>query len=92
MKEAEAQQIAVTVLHFIASDPDNLGRFLAATGLGPDNLRQAARDPNFLNAVLTFISDDEKMLLACADWTTTKPERIMQAYECLVGNVTSDFD
>ncbi len=87
INEAEAQQIAIEALHFIAGEEDILVEFLSVTGLGPGTLRQAAKDPNFLNAVLTFICDDETRLLNCATAINTKPENLFNAYEALVGSV-----
>jgi Protein of unknown function (DUF3572) len=40
-----AEALAVAALGFIASEPERLGRFLAMTGIGPDSLRAAAREP-----------------------------------------------
>jgi hypothetical protein len=90
IQSSEAQRIAVIVLNFIGSDPEYLGGFLAATGLGPTNLREAARDPRFLGAVLTYICDDEQMLIECAKATDTAPEDISRAYEVLVGRIEPD--
>jgi Protein of unknown function (DUF3572) len=87
MNEAEAQQIALKALQFIAGDEDSLVSFLGVTGLGPSTLRQAAQDPSFFNAVLTFISDDEKRLLSCSSAINVKPEDVFRAYEQLVGYV-----
>jgi hypothetical protein len=91
MNDADARQIAINCLHFIASNEDSLVEFLGITGLGPGTLRQAAQDPNFLNAVMTFISDDEKRLLNCAAAIETRPEDLFRAYEQLVGSV-HDFE
>ena len=40
-----AEALAVAALAFLASEPEHLGGFLAATGVGPDQIRNAARDP-----------------------------------------------
>ncbi len=87
MNQSEAQKIAVKCLHFLASNEDDLGDFLSVTGLGPGTLRQAAQDPNFLNAVITFIMDDEKRLMDCAAAIHVKPEDLSNTYEILVGCV-----
>ena len=58
--------MAIQALTFIAADPDRLGRFLAATGIGPGDIRAAAREPLFLAGVLDHIAGDEKLLLAFA--------------------------
>ena len=87
---SEAEAVAILCLQFLATDPDVLAGFLAVTGLGPDNLRAAARDRQFLGAVLTYISDDERVLLDCAVAMNIKPESITMAYEVLVGVIHAD--
>ena len=43
-----AEALAIAALTFIAEEPERLGRFLALTGIGPESLRAAAREPGFL--------------------------------------------
>ena len=50
-----AEIVAVQALSFIASDPERLGLFLAESGIGPETLRTAAADPQFLASVLDFV-------------------------------------
>src|SRR4029450_7460703 len=40
-----AEALAVAALGFIAGEPERLGRFLAMTGIGPDSIRAAGREP-----------------------------------------------
>ena len=87
---AAAEAVAVHCLEFLASDPELIGGFLAATGLGPGNLRAAARDRRFLGAILTYVSDDETMLLKCAEAKNMRPEEIAAAYEVIVGRIEPD--
>jgi hypothetical protein len=54
------------VLAFIASDPERIGPFLAATGIGPESIRAAARERSFLAGVLDYVATDEALLLAFA--------------------------
>jgi hypothetical protein len=63
----EATTIATQALAYIAGDATRLGHFLAESGLGPESLRKAARDPSFLPAVLDFILSHEHDLI---DFTT----------------------
>ena len=58
--------VAIAALGFLAADTERLERFLALSGLGPHNLRQAASDPAFLGSVLEYIVSDEPLLLALA--------------------------
>ncbi len=92
MKKSDAHENAVKCLHFLASNEDYLGDFLSITGLGPGNLRQAAQDPNFLNAVITFIMDDEKRVMDCAAAINVEPEALSQTYNILVGFIDHNID
>jgi len=49
-----AEIVAVQALGFIAGDPERLGLFLAESGIGPETLRTAAANPQFLASVLDF--------------------------------------
>jgi Protein of unknown function (DUF3572) len=64
-KEA-AEALAVQALTFIAADGERLGRFLASTGIGPAEIRAAAREPGFLAGVLEHLASDEALLTAFA--------------------------
>lgn len=64
-KKAEA--LAIQALSFIAGEPERLGRFLALSGIGPADIRTAAREPGFLAGVMDFVVADERMLKAFAE-------------------------
>ncbi len=85
----DAETIAIRALGFLASEPERLGRFLAVTGLGPENLRSAARDPRFLASVLDHVAGDESLLVALAGALSLPPETVAQAN--LVLNPPGDF-
>ena len=59
-------------------------RFLAVTGLGPHNLRQAASDPAFLASVLDYVAADEGLLVAFAA-DRRRAETVARADEALAG-------
>ena len=80
-----ATSLAVMALSFIASDPERLGRFLALTGIGPESIRTAAREPGFLVGVLDHLASDDQLLRAFADQNEFDPEQVMQARELLAG-------
>ncbi len=75
----DAEKLAINGLSLIAEDPDNLGRFLAETGLGPETLRSAAADPSFLCAVLEFLMADEARLLVFVERMRIRPTLIAAA-------------
>jgi hypothetical protein len=58
--------LAIQALTFLANEPERLAQFLAVTGIGPDSLRKAAREPRFLAGVLDHLANDEKLLTAFA--------------------------
>jgi Protein of unknown function (DUF3572) len=81
----ESETIAIQALGFLASEADRLGRFLAVTGLGPENLRAAATEPGFFAQVLSYIAQDESMLLAFAANSGITPEAVSAAHLALAG-------
>jgi hypothetical protein len=80
-----AERIAIAALSFIAADPNRLGRFLAATGIGPADIRIAAQQPLFLAGVIGHIAADEKLLLAFAAEIGMPPDEIDRARKTLSG-------
>ena len=81
-----AEALAVAALSFLASEPEHLGGFLAATGVGPDQIRNAARDPSFLSGVLDHLSGNEPLLIAFAQHQGIDPTEVERACAAL-GNV-----
>jgi hypothetical protein len=81
-KEA-ATELAVAALSFLAGEHERLERFLALTGLGPQSLRAAAREPSFLLGVLDHVAGDETLLLAFARERGIDPEAVGRARDAL---------
>jgi len=84
-RRERAESIAIQALGFFAQDPDRLGNFLAETGLGPDSLRDAAKQPAFLAGVLDHLMRDEAVLLAFALSANVEPNAIVRAHADLGG-------
>jgi hypothetical protein len=84
-REGAATSLAITALSFIAAEPERLGRFLALSGIGPESIRAAARDPAFLVGVLDHLCNDETILLAFAEQNDIDPQEVMRAREALAG-------
>src|SRR3712207_3173888 len=80
-----AERLAINALSFIAADSDRLGRFLAVTGIGPGDIRAAAREPLFLAGVLDHLVNGDETLLAFAAEYETLPEDVVRAREILAG-------
>jgi hypothetical protein len=81
-----AAALAIAALGFIAAEPERLGRFLALTGIGPESLRSAARDPAFLIGVLDHLAGDDQLLRDFAEQNEFDPEQVMKARELLAGD------
>jgi len=84
-RRAAAEALAVTALAYLASEPESLGGFLATTGIGPDQIRNAARDRSFLSGVLDYFSSDEALLIAFAKHQDIDPAEIERARAALGG-------
>ena len=85
MGQEQAEAIAISALSFIASEPEQLDRFLAVTGLDPGALREAACAPGFLAGVLDYLCSDEALLLAFATHQDIPPETVASAQRSLGG-------
>ena len=85
LQPLDAENVAIQALAFLAADPERLGRFLATTGIGPGEIRAAARERSFLAGVLDHIADDESAMLAFAQDAGLPPELIARARAALSG-------
>jgi hypothetical protein len=86
VRREAAETLAVAALAFLASEPEHLGGFLAATGVGPDQIRKAARDRAFLSGVLDHFSGNEPLLIAFAQHAGIDPTEVERA-RILLGGV-----
>ena len=68
--------LAVQALAFIAEDDSRLNGFVASTGIAMQSIRDAAREPNFLAAVLEHILADENLLIAFAEHAGIDPTEV----------------
>ena len=78
-----AEIVAIQALSFVAGEPERLGLFLAETGIGPETLRNAASNPNFLLSVLDFVLRDDATVKAFAQQNELHPTNIAAAREAL---------
>jgi hypothetical protein len=84
-QQDQAIELAIAALGFLGGDEERLARFLALTGLGPQSLRAAAREPGFLIAVLDHVASEEELLLAFADEQGIDPQDVERARGALAG-------
>jgi len=85
MPKEAAEALAIQALTFIAAEPERLGRFLAVTGVGPAEIRDAAREPGFLAGVLEHLAADEGLLTAFAAEAGFAPTDPLKALAVLGG-------
>jgi Protein of unknown function (DUF3572) len=86
MTPEAAEALAIQALTFIAGDSERLGRFLAVTGIGPAEIREAAREQDFLVGVLDHIAADERLLLVFSSETGIAPADVGKALAALGGH------
>lgn len=75
----DPQALAVTVLTFLAADPERLSRFFSLTGLDPASLRATSATPSFARAILCYLGDDETLLVAFAHEAGLDPVEVGDA-------------
>jgi len=80
-----AEALAIQALSYIAQDGERLGRFLSLTGIGPAEIRNAAREPGFLAGVLDYLAGDERLLTEFAKEAGHDPATIEAARLALGG-------
>jgi hypothetical protein len=80
-----AEVIALNCLGFLAEDGERLGRFLALSGISPQDLRAQAAAPSFLAGVLDYVLADEKLLIAFSEAQDLRPETVMAVRRRLPG-------
>lgn len=79
MSLEDAETLAIRALAFLAGEPEELGRFLALAGIGPETLRTAAADPGFLAGLLEYYLENEPLLLTFASRENVRPTLIAAA-------------
>ena len=67
MTPEAAQVLALQALGWIASDDEVFPQFMAATGASLGDLRARAVDPDFQAAVLDFLLQDDRWVVALCD-------------------------
>jgi hypothetical protein len=81
-----AANVAIEALAWLAADEGRLERFLAISGLGPQNLRKAAAEPRFLTAILDYLASNEALLVDFARDTGRAPDEVARAHGALQGS------
>jgi hypothetical protein len=71
-----AETIGLNGLAFLAGRQDDLERFLANAGIGPEELRLRAGDPDMLRAVTEFLLSDDPLLNAFCEEHELRPQEV----------------
>ncbi len=85
LTKANAEEIAIRILNFLASDTDRLAAFMNQTGMEPDDIAQNASSSSFLAGLLEHLLRDEALLLTFCGNENIDPALITPAYQALGG-------
>jgi hypothetical protein len=83
-KEA-AETLALQALAWLAGSSDDLMRFVESSGVGADELRERASEPDVLRAVLDFLLAEDERLLAFCSAEEIEPREVHVARHALDG-------
>ncbi len=81
----DAESIGLAALVFLTEDGERLGRFLAATGISPGELKATAGTPEGQAGVLDYLLSDESLLMVFSAEAGIDPGAIAPAREELAG-------
>lgn len=85
MTDDQAETMALSVLGWLAAEPDLMGTFLAQSGLATDDLPTLASDRGFLAGVMDFLMAEDQRVLDVAAALGMRPEDLARAAATLVG-------
>lgn len=83
--ETSAETLALQCLAWLVGHEELRDVFMGATGAGEDDLRNGARDPAFLGAVLDFVMMNDAWVLEFCTQAHLSGEALMQARTALPG-------
>ena len=86
MTQDSAEALALNCLQFLASEPERLGRFLALSGAGPDDVKNSLTNSAFLGGVLDYVLADETLLYLIAESTSQPINSFSNARKFLPGS------
>lgn len=88
LSKDDAEALALQVLAFLLADSTQSSRFLALTGIMPDDLRNVAHSRELQSATFEYILSDEGLLLSFCQEAGVDPALMGPAHLLLAG---SDF-
>ena len=81
----DAEEIAIRALSFLANDFDHMSRFMALSGMGPEDIASNASSTSFQIALLEHLMGDEALLLTFCGNENINPQLIAPAHQLLGG-------
>ncbi|MCV6593199.1 MAG: DUF3572 domain-containing protein [Silicimonas sp.] len=91
LTQQSAEIMALEALSWLVGNEELLPVFLGASGAGEADLRQRAKDPEFLGAVLDFLLMDDAWIEAFCLATGNKPDGPMRARAALPGGAQTHW-
>jgi hypothetical protein len=85
MSQESAETIALQALAWLAANEDLLATFLGSTGAAGDELRERAKDAEFLGSILDFLLMDDAWVMAFCDMAGLSYDKPMLARAMLPG-------
>jgi hypothetical protein len=86
-----AEMIALRSLTWLLGQDEVLTRFLAETGASVSDLATAARQPEFLGAMMDFIMSQDDWIIAASEAVGLPPEKWVRARSGLPGGAVPDW-
>ena len=81
----DAETLSLDLITFLAQDEERFERFLAHSGLGPDDFRARLAQPSFQAMVLDQVLQDQSLVLEFTAAHSLKPEAVLAARRKLPG-------
>ncbi|NVO24797.1 DUF3572 domain-containing protein [Donghicola mangrovi] len=85
MNSAAAEVLAIKALAWLATQDELLGIFMGSSGASPDDLRTKMGDPEFLGAVLDFITMDDAWVVQFCNKAGLAYDMPLRARQALPG-------
>jgi Protein of unknown function (DUF3572) len=80
-----AENQAISMLGFLAADPDRLAKFLSLTGVNPADIRSLMKDRGFWLAIIDHYFEDESLLMAYCAENGMMPPALVKLRQGLTG-------
>lgn len=77
--------MAEQVLFYLSGEPELLAQFLTDSGMAPQDIRSALMQAESCVALLDFIAQDDRRLVAFAQQAQIRPEDVMRLRTTLAG-------